>query len=78
MDLPCDDGSASFETYADVVCAVLGQCDDDVVLVGHQWPVPLLRWSRLVDLLIIWCICAPRSHTSAGACAINGVTSPTC
>ena len=37
MDLPCDDGSASFETYADVVCAALVGCDDNVVLVGHSF-----------------------------------------
>jgi pimeloyl-ACP methyl ester carboxylesterase len=37
MDLPCDDGSASFETYADVVCAALVGCDDNVVQVGHSF-----------------------------------------
>jgi pimeloyl-ACP methyl ester carboxylesterase len=36
MDLPCDDGSASFETYADVVCDALKGCNDDVVLVGTR------------------------------------------
>jgi pimeloyl-ACP methyl ester carboxylesterase len=34
MDLPAGDGSATFDTYADVVCAAIDGCDD-VVLVGH-------------------------------------------
>ncbi len=36
MDLPAGDGSATFDTYADVVCAAIDGCDDDVVLVGHS------------------------------------------
>jgi hypothetical protein len=40
MDLPNDDGSAAFDTYADVVCAALTGCDDDVV------------WGRLPSRLI--------------------------
>src|SRR6516164_1419726 len=36
MDLPCNDGSASFETYADVVCTSLEGWDEDIVLVGHS------------------------------------------
>ena len=34
--LPSDDGSADFDAYADVVCAALGECDDDVVVVAHS------------------------------------------
>jgi Alpha/beta hydrolase family len=34
MDLPIDDGSVSFDGYADVVCAALEECDGDVVAVG--------------------------------------------
>ncbi|MDT5114650.1 MAG: hypothetical protein QOE30_389 [Mycobacterium sp.] len=36
MDLPAGDGSATFDTYADVVSAAIDGCDDDVVLVGHS------------------------------------------
>ena len=36
MDLPIDDGTASFDDYADVVCAAL-RGHDDVVLVGHSF-----------------------------------------
>jgi pimeloyl-ACP methyl ester carboxylesterase len=35
-DLPSDDGSADFDTYADVMCSALLGCDDDVVVVGHS------------------------------------------
>jgi hypothetical protein len=36
-DLPCDDGSAmTFDPYADVVCAALDGCDDDVVVVARR------------------------------------------
>jgi hypothetical protein len=34
MDLPCEDPTANFDTYADVVCAALDGRDDDVVLVS--------------------------------------------
>jgi pimeloyl-ACP methyl ester carboxylesterase len=37
VDLPGEDGSASFDTYADVVRASLDGCDDDVVVVGHSY-----------------------------------------
>lgn len=35
-DLPSDESLATFDTYADVVCAALDGCDDDVVVVGHS------------------------------------------
>jgi pimeloyl-ACP methyl ester carboxylesterase len=36
-DLPCDEAPATtFDPYADVVCAALDGCDDDVVVVGHS------------------------------------------
>lgn len=62
MDLPCDDGSASFETYADEVCAALGQCDDDVVLVGHSMAgsaVALVAARRPVHHLVYLCAVVP-------------------
>lgn len=36
MNLPSADGSATFDTYADLVCATLDGCNDDVVVVGHS------------------------------------------
>ena len=62
MDLPCDDGSASFETYADVVCAALVGCDDDVVLVGHSLAgstVALVAARRPVRHLVYLCAVVP-------------------
>lgn len=62
MDLPCDDGSASFETYADVVCAALHGCDDDVVLVGHSLggsTVALVAARRPVRRLVYLCATVP-------------------
>jgi len=35
-ELPSDDGSADFDTYADVVCDALHGCGNDVVVVGHS------------------------------------------
>lgn len=36
MDLPCDDPTATFSDYAQVVCNALTGCRDDVVLVGRS------------------------------------------
>jgi pimeloyl-ACP methyl ester carboxylesterase len=62
MDLPCDDGSASYETYADAVCAALVGCDDNVVLVGHSAAGPtvaLVAARRPVRHLVYLCACVP-------------------
>jgi pimeloyl-ACP methyl ester carboxylesterase len=62
MDLPCDHGSASFETYADVVCAALVDCDDNVVLVGHSLAgstVALVAARRPVRHLVYLCALVP-------------------
>jgi pimeloyl-ACP methyl ester carboxylesterase len=62
MDLPCDDGSASFDTYADVVCDALKACNDDVVLVGHSLAgntVPLVAARRPVRHLVYLCALIP-------------------
>jgi pimeloyl-ACP methyl ester carboxylesterase len=53
-DLPCDDPSASFEDYADVVCSALGE-RDDVVVVGHSLgghTIPLVAARRPVQHLV--------------------------
>jgi pimeloyl-ACP methyl ester carboxylesterase len=62
MDLPCDDASASFETYADVVCAALDGCNHDVVLVGHSLggnTIPLVAARRPVSHLVYLCAVIP-------------------
>ena len=62
MDLPCDDSSAGFDTYADVVCAALDGCDDDAVLVGHSMSgstVPLVAARRPVRHLVYLCALVP-------------------
>jgi pimeloyl-ACP methyl ester carboxylesterase len=65
-DLPCDDPSASFEDYADVVCAALaaqhGTERDDVVIVGHSLAghtIPLVATRRPVRRLIYLCAMVP-------------------
>jgi pimeloyl-ACP methyl ester carboxylesterase len=69
MDLPCDDGSATLETYADVVCAALDRrgCNDDVLLVGHSFgghTIPLVAARRPVRHLIYLCSVVPRIGNS--------------
>jgi pimeloyl-ACP methyl ester carboxylesterase len=62
MDLPCDDGTASFDTYADVVCAALEGYGDDVVLVGHSLgghTIPLVASRRPVRRLVYLCAVVP-------------------
>lgn len=62
MDLPCDDASASFEAYADVVCAALDGCNHDVVLVGHSLggnTIPLVAARRPVRHLVYLCAVVP-------------------
>src|ERR1700691_2739565 len=58
MDLPIEDGSASFEDYADVVCASLDGYGDDVVVVGHSFgglTIPLVAARRPVRHLVYLC-----------------------
>ena len=62
MDLPCDEASASFETYADAVCAALDGCDHDVVLVGHSLganTIPLVAARRPVRHSVYLCGVVP-------------------
>ena len=62
MDLPLEDGTATFDTYADVVCAALDGCDDDVVLVGHSYAgntIPLVAARRPVRHLVFLCAMIP-------------------
>ena len=67
MDLPCDDGSASLETYADVVCDALEGRTDDILLVGHSLgghTIPLVAARRPVRHLIYLCSVVPRIGSS--------------
>lgn len=62
MDLPNEDGAATFDTYADVVCAALTGHDDDVVLVGHSYgghTVPLVAARRRIRHLVYLCAMIP-------------------
>lgn len=69
MDLPCDDPLASFDSYADVVCAALDRCDDDVVLVGHSMAgqtIPLVADRRPVRRMVYLCALVPNIGRSLG------------
>jgi pimeloyl-ACP methyl ester carboxylesterase len=62
MDLPLEDSSATFDTYADVVCAAVADCGDDVVLVGHSYAgntIPLVATRRPVRHLVYLCAMIP-------------------
>jgi pimeloyl-ACP methyl ester carboxylesterase len=62
MDLPLEDGAATFDTYADVVCAALADCGDDVVLVGHSYAgntIPLVAARRPIRHLVYLCAMIP-------------------
>jgi pimeloyl-ACP methyl ester carboxylesterase len=62
MDLPGADPAATFDTYADVVCAALSGSDDDVVLVGHSLgglTIPLVAARRRVTKLVYLCALIP-------------------
>lgn len=62
MDLPLEDDTASFDDYADVVCAALAETGDDVVLVGHSYggnTIPLVATRRPVRHLVYLCAMIP-------------------
>ena len=61
MDLPSEDGTATFDSYADVVCAALDG-HDDVVLVGHSYngnTIPVVAARRPVRHLVYLCAMVP-------------------
>jgi pimeloyl-ACP methyl ester carboxylesterase len=58
MDLPVDDGDATFSDYADVVLSSYPADMDDAVLVGHSlgaMVLPLVAAARPASLLIFLC-----------------------
>jgi pimeloyl-ACP methyl ester carboxylesterase len=62
VDLPTADASATYDTYTDVVCAAIDDCDDDVVVVGHSANgsvVPLVAARRPVRHLVYVCALIP-------------------
>jgi pimeloyl-ACP methyl ester carboxylesterase len=63
MDLPGDDGSASFDDYARVVCdALQGLSGDDLTVVGHSMAgntIPLVAAQRPVRRLVYLCALIP-------------------
>jgi pimeloyl-ACP methyl ester carboxylesterase len=69
MDLPCDDTTATFETYADVVTRAVEDRDDDVVVVGHSlggYTIPLVAAQRPVRRLVFLCALIPTPGRSLG------------
>ena len=62
MDLPLEEGAATFDTYADVVCAALADFGDDIVLVGHSYggnTIPLVAARRPLRHLVYLCAMVP-------------------
>lgn len=63
VDLPCDDPTATFETYADVVVMALDSDDGEaVVVVGHSLgglTIPLIAARRPVRRLVYLCALVP-------------------
>jgi pimeloyl-ACP methyl ester carboxylesterase len=62
VDLPGQDGSATFDTYADVVCAAIDGCGDDVVVVGHSMngaTAPVVAARRPVRHIVYLCALIP-------------------
>jgi pimeloyl-ACP methyl ester carboxylesterase len=81
MDLPIDDNTASFDTYADVACAVLDECSDDLMLVGHSYGgmvIPLVAARRPVRHLVYLCAYVPEIGKSLADQMVNdpGMVNP--
>ena len=62
VDLPSDDATATFETYAEVVVRALEAEGEEVVLVGHSLAglaIPLVAARRPVSRLVYLCALVP-------------------
>lgn len=58
IDLPCEDNSATFSSYAEAVVESLERIDGDVILVGHSlggMTIPLVAAIRPVKRLVFIC-----------------------
>jgi pimeloyl-ACP methyl ester carboxylesterase len=70
VDLPSDDVTASFDDYADVVCAALGDTPArDLILVGHSlggMTIPLVAARRPLRRLVYLCALLPQPGRSLG------------
>ncbi|WNG92351.1 alpha/beta hydrolase [Mycobacterium sp. ITM-2016-00318] len=68
MDLPCEDGSLSFDDYAETVCAAVEGVDgEELVLVGHSLAgltIPLVASRRPVRQMVYLCALLPIPGTS--------------
>ena len=67
VDLPCDDPSATFTTYAAVVERAVAEAGEDVVLVGHSLAghtIPLVAAARPVRHLVFVCAVLPEPGRS--------------
>jgi pimeloyl-ACP methyl ester carboxylesterase len=68
MDLPCEDGSLSFDDYAETVCAAVEDVQGaELVLVGHSLAgltIPLVASHRPVHQLVYLCALLPIPGTS--------------
>ena len=65
MDLPVDDGSATFDDYARAVTEAARGVDGDVVLVGHSlgsMVIPLVATTRPASAMIFLCGLIPNFH----------------
>jgi pimeloyl-ACP methyl ester carboxylesterase len=62
VDLPCEDGSATFEDYASVVLAAVPTDASEIVVVGHSlggMTVPVVAARRPVQALVFLCPVIP-------------------
>jgi len=62
VDLPSDDSTATFDTYADIVVAALEREADEPVVVGHSLAgltIPLVAARRPVRRLVYLCALVP-------------------
>lgn len=66
MDLPVEDGTASVDDYADVVCGALERKHEDVVRVGHSYggnTIPLVAHRRPVRQRVSCVVLVPGPNT---------------
>lgn len=65
MDMPCEDGSATFETYAQVVLdAMATMAGEQTVLVGHSlggMTIPIVAAKRPVRAIVSLCWLIPKA-----------------